>query len=96
LPVADSFEISFGRYKATAEQIYLSEQVRRFRITMRGKYFVLEMQQGKTIRWKIKERSEDVDVDKVIELLPKIKEYINFYLNPPHESKAGYLGRTKW
>lgn len=81
--MAETFNIYIGKFKATAEQVYCSQQVSRHRITLKGKCFVLEQQHlKKTAQWKIKEHSEDVDVSKLSGLLASITEQIENYHNP--------------
>ena len=65
--MADLFEIRIDKHKASCEQIYLSEQVTRYLIILKGKEVILENIHlpNKAVKWKTKTTSDDVDKDKL-------------------------------
>jgi hypothetical protein len=91
------FNISLGNYRALIEIIHNSDQVTRYKVKLRDKSFVLEQNLiKKSDKWKIKEYTENVDLDKLQKTLPKIIEEIEMYLHPGLSSQARFKNKKSY
>ena len=85
------FNIILGNYRALVEIIHNSDQVTRYKIKLKDKSFVLEEYLlKKSDKWKLKEYTDNVDVDKLVKSLPTIIDGITAYMNtkPPINKKS--------
>ena len=77
------FNINLGNYRALVEIIHNSNQVTRYKIKLRDKSFVLEEYLlKKSDKWKLKEYTDNVNVDKLVNVLSTIIDGITAYMNP--------------
>jgi len=87
------FNIILGEHRPHVEIIYFSNQVRRFKVKMQDKHFILEENLlNKSDKWKLREYSDTVDLTKLIENLPTIIEEIEGYFKP----KDKFQGKKSW
>ena len=95
--MAELFEIGVGKYKASCEQTYLSEQVTRYIIHLQGKEVELEKQHlpNKAIKWKIKTCTDDVDKNKLQFILNDITSQIEAYHKPKGITAQEYIRNKK-
>ena len=91
------FNISLGNYRALVEIIHSSDQVTRYKIKLRDKSLVLEESiLKKSDKWKLKEYTDNVDVDKLVKSLPTIIEEITNYFHPKISAQAQFKNKKSW
>ena len=91
------FNIILGEFRLLVEIVYLSSQVNRYKVKLRQKSFLLEENVlKKSDKWKIKEYTADVDLDKLQKVLPHIIEEITNYHKPKISAQEKYKGKKSW
>ena len=91
------FNIILGEYRVLVEIVYYSDQVRRYKIKLRDKSFVLEEYLlKKSDRWKLKEYTDNVDIDNLLKSLPKIIEEITNYFKPKISPQEQFKNKKSW
>jgi hypothetical protein len=87
------FNIILGSHRLQVEIFYVSNQVTRFKVKMKEKHFILEENLlNKSDKWKLREYSDTVDLNKLMENLPRIIEDIEGYFKP----KDKFQGKKSW
>lgn len=91
------FNIVLGEFRVLVEIVYNSSQVNRYKIKLKEKSFLLEENiLKKSDRWKIKEYTADVDLDKLQKALPQIIEEITYYFKPKISAQEKFKGKKSW
>ena len=91
------FNIILGEHRVLVEIIYNSDQVRRYKIKLRDKSFVLEEYLlKKSDKWKLKEYSDNVDIDKLLKALSTIIEEITNYFKPKISPQEQFKNKKSW